>query len=134
MACVTSTEVIAIMNGCTLTTDQMDPFINSAHSFITTVFANDTTASAAFKKELEKWLTAHLIASVYGSSGSSVGSAVKREKIGDAEIEYAVTPSATEVGFNSTPYGQMLMRLDTTGLIANAGKRAATIFAIKSFN
>jgi len=133
MACVTAPEVKEIMNGCTLTDTQMDPFILSAHSFITNVFVDDTSATAAFKKELERWLTAHLIASVYGSSGMAASSTVKREKIGDAEIEYAVSPSATEVGFNSTPYGQVLLRLDTTGLIANAGKRSATIFAIKSF-
>lgn len=129
MACVTAEEVKAIMSGCTLTNDQVDPFILSAHALMDRVFASDTTTTAAQKTELEKWLTAHMIYLVYGSSSGS--SAVIREKVGDAEIEYAVAKIGT--GFDGSPYGQILKQLDTTGLLANAGKKSASIYAVKSF-
>ena len=133
MACVTSEEVLAIMNGCPLTTsEQIDPFILSAHAFITRVLAEDTTVTAAQKVELEKWLAAHLIASIYGSNGSGgAGGTVKREKVGEAEIEYAVPKVGT--GLDGTIYGQMVKQLDPTGLLALAGKKAASIYAVKQF-
>lgn len=131
MACVTAEEVKAIMSGCTLTNDQVDPFILSAHALIDRVFASDTTTTAAQKTELEKWLTAHMIFLVYGQSCVTGGNTVIREKVGDAEIEYAVAKIGT--GFDGSPYGQILKQLDTTGLLANSGKKSASIYAVKSF-
>jgi hypothetical protein len=133
MACLTTAEeVLEIMKGCTLTDAQIHPFINAAHILMDRVFEYDTTTTTDQKAELEKWLSAHIIFSVYGSGGSIGGSgAVKREKVGDAEIEYATTTFGK--GLDSSPYGMMLKVLDTTGLLANAGKRAASIYAVKSF-
>jgi hypothetical protein len=123
MACVTATEVKEIMDGCTLTDAQVEPYISVAHTFITEVFATDTATSAAVKKELERWYAAHLIASIWDRITS-------KEKIGEAEVTYAVKAGS---GFSSTPYGEMLLQLDVTGKIALAGKKAASIYAVKSF-
>ena len=63
MNCVSADEVTAIMGTCTLTDDQVDAYISASHIYITNVFENNTTVNATTKAELEKWFTAHLIAS-----------------------------------------------------------------------
>lgn len=124
MACVTPAEVKKIMTSCTLEDEQIDPFIVSARAFVTSVLSTDTTLSTSIREEIEKWFTAHLIASTTNRMTS-------REKIGSAEVEYA---SKYGEGLNSTPYGQMVLLLDKTGLLANSGKKAASIYAVKQFN
>jgi hypothetical protein len=131
MACLTTPdEVLEIMSGTTLTVPQVHPFVKAAHLVIEKVFEYDTTAGLELKTELEKWLTAHLVTSIYGMVGVGSG-VIKREKVGDAEIEYATATFGK--GLDASPYGKMLRLLDTTGLLANAGKMAASIYAIKQF-
>lgn len=135
MACLTTAEeVLEIMKGCVLTENQIHPFMKSANMLIERVFEYDTTTTTDQKAEIEKWLTAHLVTSVYGVSGTTGSSGmIKSEKIGDAEISYAISSGAFGKGLDSTPYGVMAKQLDTTGLLANAGKMAASIFAIKQY-
>lgn len=123
MPCVTPSEVKAIMKTNSLTDAQIEPYINTANRYITAVFAGDTTTSADTKKDLEKWFTAHLIASIRMRTRSE-------EKITEATIRYA---DKFGTGLDSTPYGQMVKQLDITGKVANGGKRMASIYAIKSF-
>lgn len=123
MACVTSDEVLEIMNGCTLTGDQIDPYIVVAHTYVDLVFANDSTTTAATKKEIERWYAAHLIASIRDRITTE-------EKVGEAAIKYA---GKFGEGLSSTPYGQMVLQLDTTGKIALSGKKGASIHAVTSF-
>jgi hypothetical protein len=125
MACLTSNEVLEIMSGCTLTSDQIDPYIVAAESFINNVFSTDLTITAALKKELTKWLTAHMIASIHYRT-------TVKERVGEAEVSYS--DKILGQGFNSTPYGQMLLQLDTTGKVALTGKKSATIYAIPQFD
>jgi len=120
---VTPDEVQSIMKTNLLTDDQIDPYIKSTHLFILRVFAGNTSLSAITLSEIEKWFTAHIIATIHDRPAS-------QEKIGDASISYADTYAG---GLASTTYGQMVMILDTTGLIAKAGKMKASIYAIKSF-
>lgn len=124
MACVTATEVKAIMDGCSLTDAQVEPYISAAHKYVDLVFVNDTTTSASVKKEIEKWFTAHLIASVRSR-------VTAKERVGEAEVTYAAKYGE---GLNSTPYGQMVLQLDPTGKVALAGKKGASIYAVKSFD
>lgn len=121
MACLTGDEVKEIMDGCTLTNEQIDPYIASAEAFIDRVFSEDTTITTALKTELKKWLTAHMIASIRYRPAL-------KERVGEAEWSYS--DKIFGQGFNSTPYGQMLLQLDTTGKLALSGKKSASIYAI----
>jgi hypothetical protein len=124
MACLTSDEVLEIMSGCTLTSDQITPYIIASENFINSVFSLDTTVTVTLKTELTKWLTAHMIASIHYRTTT-------KERIGEAEVSYS---DKLGTGFNSTPYGQMLLQLDTTGKLALSGKKSATIYAIPQFD
>lgn len=129
MAHVTAEDVIAIIPSCSLTADQVDPFINSAHQFLDNVFTTDSTLSYETRYEIERWFVAHLLV----STGYQQQRIIKREKVGDAEVDYSVSVD-TGQGISSTTYGRMAQQLDTTGLLAKAGKMKASIYAIKSFD
>lgn len=127
MALITPDEVKEIINGCILTDDQIDPFILGAHLYLNKIFTNDQTLSTGQRKEIERWFTAHLIT----STGFQSLQTVKKEKIGDAEIEYSVNTKAV-TGLAATPYGAMAIQYDTSGLLAKAGKMKARIYAVKA--
>ena len=122
MAYITPEEVRAIMDNCTLEDSKIDPYILSAHLLVTDVLG-DSSLSTNRLTDIEKWLTAHLIASTQIRMAT-------REKVGNAEVEYA---DKFGEGLNSTPYGQMVLLLDKTGVFAGIGKRVASIYAVKSF-
>jgi len=125
MALITGSEVREIINGCTLTDEQIDPFVLSAHIYLNKVFADDITLSVIQRREIERWFVAHLII----STGYQQQQVVKREKIGDAEVEYS-TSTKTGVGIGATAYGAMALQYDTSGLLAKAGKMKASIYAV----
>ena len=62
---------------------------------------------------------------------SSLDRVASEEKLGDASIKYT---GQWGKKLESTPYGQMVLTLDPTGLIGNLGKSAATIYAVKGFD
>jgi hypothetical protein len=74
--------------------------------------------------EIQKYYAAHIIASTTSRMG-------QEEKVGDASIKYLGSYTS---GLNSTPYGQMVLLLDTSGLIAKSNKSSASIYAVKSFD
>ena len=117
-------DVKAIMDNCTTADATVTIFITTANAIINKVFANDTTMTEDLFTEMEKWLAAHLIASTVFRTASE-------EKLGDASIKYT-----GEWGkkLESTPYGQMVLILDSSGLMANAGKMSATITAVNEFD
>jgi hypothetical protein len=117
-------DVKAIMDNCTTADATVTVFITTANTIINKVFANDTTMSEDVLTEVEKWLAAHLIA-------STVFRTTSEEKLGDASLKYT-----GEWGkkLESTPYGQMVLILDASGLMANAGKMSATITAVNEFD
>ena len=118
---VTSAEVLQIMDNCKMSTTVIDGLIISANAFINKVFEYDTDMTETILKEIERWLTAHMIAC------TDIHRVASKERLGDAEVSYT-----GEWGkmLDSTPYGQMVKTLDVTGLLARAGKRAATMFAV----
>jgi hypothetical protein len=122
MARVTATEVKAIMNGCTATDSTVGTFILASNKLITEVF-EDSELGADMLKELERYLTAHIISSTYERMTSE-------EKLGDASVKYT---GKWGDKLSSTSYGQMVMLLDTEGLLARLGKMSATITAVESF-
>jgi hypothetical protein len=118
---VTYTDVKAIMDNCTTADSTVTIFITSAHTMIDSV--NPLLAEEVLT-EIEKWLAAHLIASTVFRTTSD-------EKLGDASVTYT---GKWGMKLESTPYGQMVLLLDSTGALANAGKGAATIYAVKEFD
>lgn len=124
MARVNATEVKAIMDNCTLGESVVDVYITAATELIDQVFVDDTTITTTLKKEIERWFTAHMIASTRWRVASE-------EKIQDAQIVYT---GKWGMGLDSTPYGQMVLQLDTSGLMAKGGKKALSIYAIPNFD
>lgn len=118
MARVTGAEVKEIID-TTLTAAECASFITAANLVVTDRLAN-SGLSAAHKKEVERWLTAHLI---YMRDPK-----LRSEKIGDAQDTY----DKPVVGQNlqASPYGQQVLILDTSGNMANLGKRRAVIETI----
>jgi len=123
MAYVTPDEVIMVMEECSLTTEQIDPYILTAHLLITDILS-DSGLSVNRLKDIEKYLTAHFITSVHNRS-------ISKEKVGEAEVEYSKVKFGE--GLKSTPYGEMVLMLDTLGLLAKSGKKVPYLYAVKSF-
>jgi hypothetical protein len=107
----------------TLTDIQVSPFIKAANATVTKLLGTTTNLSDAQKKEVERWLSAHLIACTKARQAKS-------KKTGKASITYQ---GETGKGINSTHYGQMAAALDTTGKITNIGKRRVSLTAVTSF-
>lgn len=122
MTAVTVTDVKAIMKVCKLLDAQITVFINSAHAILVPAFASSSVTDAQLN-EIEKWFVAHMIASVHYRTAST-------EKVGDVEIIYG---GKLGEALKSTPYGQMVLGLDTTGTLAKLGKQAAKIKVINQF-
>jgi len=124
MARVSPGEVKQIMDGCPLTDPVISAYIISANAIVTKVFSGDIEIGTTLLKEIERWFTAHMIASTSFRTASE-------EKVGDATIIYT---GKWGMGLDSTPYGQMVKQIDVTGKMGRAGKIAASMYAIKSFD
>lgn len=96
-------------------------YIGTANTLVNSVLG---TGMTDLLTEIEKWLAAHLIASTRERMGQV-------EKAGTASIEYVGT---TGEGLKSTPYGQMVLTLDTTGAMSSLYGKSAKMTAIKSFD
>ena len=123
MARTTATEVKAIMDNCTVDDTVVDVFIISANAVVTKVFSGDTVIGSTMKEEIERWFTAHMLA-------STLCRTTTKEKIGEASVEYTGT---FRDNLSSTPYGQVVLTLDLTGKMANIGKKRASIYSVTSF-
>jgi uncharacterized protein (DUF1697 family) len=119
---VTATEVKAILDGCLLADSDVDTYITAGNALVTEVLGT-TTLTAALLKEIERYLTAHLIATTRHRQ-------TVEEKIGDVAVKYA---GKWDLGLSSTTYGQHALMLDITGRLANIGKKRASLYAIKQF-
>jgi len=124
MAYVTPEEVRGVMYECTLTDPQIDPYILSAHLLITEILGGKGYSESKLR-DIEKYLTAHFIGSINYRPTS-------REKVGEAEVEYANAKFGE--GLKSTSYGQVVVMLDTSGALSNLGKREASFIVPKSFD
>lgn len=119
---VTAIEVKAIMPGVVILDDTVDLYIAAGSLLIDSVFGSTNVADLTI--QIEKWFIAHMIASTQNRMAIE-------EKLGDASVKYHDWKGE---GLNSTPYGQMVLLLDTLGLMGNIGKRAASIYAVKNFD
>lgn len=124
MARTTVEAVLGIMGRSSAGTVDVASFINSSNTLVTRVFTGDTTVTEELLTDIEKWYTAHLLA-------STIWKQVEEEKVGDATIKYA---GKTGMKLEYTSYGQIVMQLDPTGKMESSiNKRKWKIIAIKQF-
>jgi len=116
---VTVAEVQEIMDTGSLTDAQVTAFITAANLTVTDKLGGSTALSAAQLKEIERWLSAHFVAMRERQ--------VADEKIGEASVKYGGQFGKM---LDFTQYGQQVKILDTTGTLANIGKRKATFEVI----
>ena len=119
-----STDVLAILDNCEVDTSVIDDLITAASALVDKVFTGDTDMSTTLLTEIEKWLTAHMIS-------VSLHRTTSDEKVGDASQRFTGQWGKM---LESTPYGQMVLTMDFTGKMSRAGKAAASIYAVKSFD
>ncbi len=114
---VTGSEVKAIIN-TSLTDAQVEPFITSANVVVTGRCSSYYTD--AEMKEIEKWLSAHLV-SIRDPSRSAV---IEQDADGPSQ-KYQLT-SKSPVGLATTPYGQQVLVMDYQGKLADLGATSRT--------
>jgi len=120
----TSAEVLQILDGCTVTGTVVDVFIGVASRVLDSVFSSDTSMTTAQLKDIETWLSAHMIASTLWRQTSA-------EEVDGASVKYTGYWSKD---LESTSYGQMVKVIDTSGKMANVGKKLASMKSITSFD
>ena len=125
MARTTATEVLAIMDNCQVSeADITNHYIPTANALVTDILGDDTEIGDTLLEDIERWLTAHLIT-------VSRWRTTTDEAIGVVRVKY--TGQFGKM-LESTPYGQMVLTLDTTGKMGRSGKQRANIYTITSFD
>ena len=122
MALVNVGEVRVVID-TDLTDTDVDSFIEIADKLVAD-HLDSTSLDSATKKEIERWLTAHLITVSRNRLASS-------EKVGDASIQYADAKMLGK-GLDSTSYGQMVKILDTSHTFEKIDKKEIIIKAVES--
>lgn len=118
-------DVEDLMQDSSLSDSYVTSVLTTVDRILSKVYEYYTdTISDNLLTELQKYYAAHIIASTTSRMAAE-------EQVGDARIKYT---GKWDVGFNSTPYGQILLALDPSGLIAKTGLKSASIYAIKSFD
>jgi hypothetical protein len=114
-------DVKAIIN-TSLTESQVTPYISDANAMVNSVLA-DEGLSDSLLTTIEKWLAAHFIAITKSRQP-------QYKKIGDGAESYP------KLGMNmqTTTYGQTAIAFDTSGKLANIGKKRIKIEAVPSFD
>ncbi len=115
-------DVKAIMDSSLLDAE-VDVYIEIANPIVTDVMDGSGVGTTRLE-EIERWLTAHLISITRERMGDT-------EKLGEASIKYI---GKFGMGLESTPYGQTVLLLDTSGAFGDQGKVAISITAITSFD
>lgn len=107
----------------TLESDEIEVYIGHANLIVTRVTAEESL-SAELLKQIETYLSAHLIA--IGKERQPL-----EERVGDIWLVYQESPS----GFlESTTYGRMVLFLDTSGVFQKSSMKKVSIKAIKQVN
>lgn len=128
---VTSTDVKEILVTA-LTGSQLDPFITVANLIVTEKLG-DSGLGDALLKEIERWLSAHFIYvsnPSYSSINKNARGTVISERIGDTSISYSDISQSKNINLgllSSTVYGQQAITMDLTGILANLGKKRASV-------
>lgn len=103
--------------------DFLDPvvesYIGAANVFVTDRLGTSSLGDTMLE-EIERWMTAHMIACTRARMSAE-------EEAGSAKVKYIGTYTDA---LNSTPYGQMVISLDSTGAMASIGKKLISIQAL----
>ena len=91
------------------------PFINTANAIVNEYLSN-SGLSITILKQIELWLSAHLVAMRERQ--------VTSEKLGDATTQYG---GEFGLGLDFTQYGQQVKILDPTGTLTTIGKPKASL-------
>lgn len=103
----------------------LEAFILAANLTVTEWLGSSTVLSSDQLKEIERWLSAHLLACTREQQAQS-------EDAGQASITYQ---GKTGMGLDATFYGQQVKLLDSTGILAQSvGKKLASVYAVTSFD
>lgn len=101
-------------------------FIGTANRIVTSYLGTTAVLTAAELKDIELWLTAHLLAVTRDQQ------AQQEAVTGGAGVNITYQ-GKTGLGLDATFYGQQVKMLDRTGILA-LQKKAASIFAVPSFD
>lgn len=118
MANVTATEVKLIID-TSLSDEIIDAFISGAYEALEEAFS-EVSISEGLRKELERWVAAHLIASTREQQ-------LQEAAAGSAKAKFQ---GKTGMDLRSTFYGQNALSLDYTGTLASLGGKGVSIKAI----
>lgn len=97
--------------------------LDDAYNFVDATLGSSSLGDNLLAS-IEKWVAAHMVS--VGLDRQLVGG-----KGGSASAKYA---GRYEMNLQMTSYGQMAASLDTTGTLAGAGMRSASIHAVTSFS
>ena len=108
----------------------VDSYIRAANITVTSLLS-DSDLTDQQLKEIERWLTAHLIACTRQREKDE-------EAAGDARVSYVAMTAMYGKGLDATLYGQQVKVLVTTGTLATyagaAVKLPISMYAITSFD
>lgn len=119
---VTATQVKDVM-GITLEDAVVTSYISAANAMIDGNLL-DSNLGDTLLEQIELFLSAHFIAATRERMASKEGAE-------GAEITY-IGKFADKL--NSTPYGQIAIGLDSTGILASLGGKAFSLSAVKQFD
>lgn len=113
-----------IMDDTELTDPIITSFINGANTFVTATLGGKNLTTTLLT-EIERWITAHMIAMTRERMAAEEGA-------GGAEIKYT---GKWGEGLAGTSYGQMAVSLDSSGTLMALiqGKLTARVRAVTSF-
>lgn len=123
---VTAQEVKEIIE-TNLSDSRINTFITAANAIITAKISQSPVLSDTLIKEIERWLSAHLI-TIYKQAGGSEasGGIVRFERVGETAVGYDMSSKKMNtLNLENTEYGRQVVMLDITGTLANLGKRKA---------
>jgi hypothetical protein len=98
------------------TTLNTTPFIETANVLVDQ-YLGSSSLSDALLRQIEMWWAAHLVA-IRDQQAASEG-------VGKANVTYQ---GKTGKGLEFTGYGQQVLSLDPTGILATIGKKRAAVF------
>src|SRR4030066_1260617 len=111
-----------------LTASAIDPLIIAANLFVTAKLSSQGL-STELLKEIERYLTAHLISSLAGREEGVAGTVIS-EGAGSANRTYKSLDLSIFGVLSSTPYGMIAISLDTSNTLLKIGKRSSFIRTI----
>lgn len=123
MARVTEAEVKELI----ATSETITAQINAANVLVTEVLGSESSITTDHLKEIERYVAAHFVACTIERQASE-------EKIGATMVKYVGFADRDAKLLSLTSHGQCAIILDTTGRLAQLGKRKARVDTIDAID